>query len=186
MNENARIEVPDLCWSAEAVANAYFMRLAPGAMINGNNVIFKKNNVDDIYKIDFAIHKNGKEIAWLDTEYKSGWKWNLYPFVSVARYTFGYNKGWTHLKNETNKVKAYRQFPDRTFFMLIKSDMKQAAITTGRVVIESPLATRQDPKDFFPNMVIFNFPNSKMVLGDAFDTTIEDYVIQQLLNVGEL
>ena len=186
MNENVKIEVPDLCWSAEAVANAYFMRLAPGATINGNRIIFKKNNVENKYLVDFAIHKNGAKISWLDTEYKPGWKRELYPFVSVARYTYGYNKGLTSLQNETNKVKAYRQFPDRTFFMLIKSDMKQAAITTGRVVIDSPLSTRPQPKGFARDIEIFEFSNDKMVLCDAFDPDIEDYIIQQLLSIGEL
>ena len=88
--------------------------------------------------------------------------------------------------NETNKVKAYRRFPDKTFFMLIKSDMKQAAITTGRVVIESMLTTRPKPAGFARDIEIFEFSNDKMALGDAFDMTIEDYIIQQLLSIGEL
>lgn len=177
---------PELIWTAEMCANAYFPRMTPGIRVNGSIINIERNNIQNKYLIDWVINKDSEPIAWLDTEYKPNMTKNLYPYFSVARYTYRYNKGEHNYPVETMKVRKFRQYPDRTFWMAIKADMKQAGIITGRIIIESPIRPRPKPEGFARDIEIFEFPNSSMIFCNAFDTDIEDYIIGQLAQVGEL
>lgn len=178
---------PQRCFSAEAVAVAFFPRLSAGIMVNRKNLKLVRNNIENKYEIDWAIvDDNDDRIGVIDTEYKPNWWKDKYPCFSVARYTLGWNNGSKSIQNEAGKIRSYRAYPDISFWMAIRADLKYAGITTGRVVIESHQTERPRPKDMVRNVEIFEFPNSAMKFSDAFDTGIEEYILEKLNEAGQL
>jgi hypothetical protein len=169
---------------AEKIIPCYFPRLSAGIEINGKEMKFIQNNTENIYDIDWCVNWGDDQVAVIDTEYKPGWKSNPYPFWSVARYTMKFNQGLTPLRNETIKVRYYRQFPDCSFWMPIRSDYQYAGIITGRKIIDSPIIKRENARGMIPIIDVFEFPSSSLEFCAPFQPTIENYILQKLQEAG--
>jgi hypothetical protein len=176
---------PDKWQIAEAIVNGYFPNLSAGIEINGKLYRFLSNNKENKYDIDWAVFYEKSRVAVIDTEYKPNWKYGKYPFWSVARYTYKYNKGDTNTRNETVKMHYYRQYPDLSFWMPIRADYKEAGIITGRKIIESQISFRPKPANFARDIEIYEFAESELIFCEILDCSIERYVINQLAQMGE-
>jgi len=170
---------------AEGVTVGYFPNLSEGIEINGNTYRLARNNRTNIYDIDYGIFDNQNTLVGaIDVEHKPEWKHGHYPYWSVARYTWRYNKGEHNHPTETTKVRYFRQNPDLTFWMPVRADYKEAGIVTGRIVIESNLSARRRPNGFARDIVIFEFPKEDLIFCEILETEIEEYVIDKLYQAG--
>lgn len=181
-----RIEQRDECWSAEALVAAYFPRIAAGLNVNGRQLLLTRNNKGNKYDIDWALSTEGNRVAVFDTEYKPNWIDTPYDKFSVARYTLSYNKGKRSSPRETVKVKYFRAYPYQSFWMPVRADYKVAAVVVGAVIVNSPITLRPQPSGFARDIEIFEFSADEMVFCEAFDTSIEDYILAQLEEAGVL
>lgn len=181
------IEAPEQCFAAESIAQSYFPRLSAGAKVNGIALKVVRNNESDKFDIDWAIINENeadpdkRKIAVVDTEYKPGWKDGPgYPYFSIARYTMKYNKGLTDIRNETIKVRYYKMFSDRSFWMAIRADYKYAGIVIGGIIISSPIKMRPRPAGMVRDIETFDVSRNHFVFCDPFSTDIEDYILGKL------
>jgi hypothetical protein len=182
------VKKPDDWKKAESMMTGYFPNLSSGIEINNKFYQLKRNNIENIYLIDWGIfNKDNDMVGAIDTEHKPGWKegWGRYPFWSVAKYVMGYNLGKHGFAIETMKVRVFRDYPDLTFWMPLRVDYKEAGIITGRKVIESPINFRPKPVGMARDVEIFEFSESNIVFCKILEPDIEEYVISQLKKAGQ-
>ena len=165
---------------AEIMIPPFFPQLSAGIEYEGKTYQLKRNNVDNKLDIDWAIFRGDEKIAVLDTELKPKWTNGEYPYWSVARYCWNYNKGKHDHQVETVKIRYYREYPDLSFWMPIRFDWKRAGIITGRKIIEAHIGFRPRPEGFARDIEIFEFPKEELVFCDAYETTLQNYIITQL------
>jgi len=180
------IEEPEDHFIAENIIAPFFPRLSVGVRINGREVKITKRNADNQYDIDWGIVRGDETLAVIDTEYKPKWRNGKYPYFSVARYTYAYNHGDSNYPRETVKVHYYRDYPDESFWMAIRSDYQFAGVIKGGEVINSTIGFRPQPVNFVRDIEIFEFPCEEMTFSNAYSFDIEDYILDCLDEINVL
>lgn len=132
-------------WLEEVAGPMFFPRLWRGITLHdGRRITVRRANVENKYAIDLAVFVDDDPVACIDVERKREASSRLFDSdlpVNVPIYTFRAHKSGDYRGHDgrpaySGKVRIFRRYPDRSFFMAVRHDATRALMVSGSNVVD--------------------------------------------------
>ena len=174
--------IPDI---GEGMLVAFMPRLMnrDGFYHNGKRIHIERQNEQNKYLPDWGLFVDYELIGVIDPETKGPAVSYIFDNpacnISVPRWTWKYHMGKTTRRNETNKIKAYREMTGGSFWIGMKDTYKMAFAIHARDILSSEIID-VERGNFTRPLTIFDVPRSKCRMCEIATTDLEEFIIEKL------
>lgn len=153
--------------------------------------LIKNNDVasegdDALYLVDYRIELGkGNVVGYIDLEKKVSWRagseWT-YPRINVARFPLTHWKRDQYSGREANKIIAFREKPECSFWVGARSDYRSVMVVPARHVIGSPVQLQPTgySENHLPVFAISNHQGREITSPDEFTGYITEEVLKNV------
>ena len=160
-------------------------QLLHGREVNGawlqmtkNNNPTSKNDRQAKYRCDFTLSADRQVIGYIDPERKPGWTANGWPYprINIARYPMQHWEDNRITGRATNKLIAFQQLPDMSFWVAVRADWQACVIVDAQTIFDYGVEDEQNTRYIQKPLPVYWLDNDWATLCQGADEFTEHIV----------